>query len=287
MAVRRTLKLRVTPSAKVFRLIPPGFPGKTRLARSLLRFDDNPVEISVFSDLRLYAPAATEPVAFHLLIDGVYEPDLLRFLLHEIEPNSVFVDVGANIGALSCPLARMRSDITVVAVEASPQIVPFLQQNIVANDLAKVRMIALAAHSDPAELEFYVPPAAHFGMGSRAPQFHVEPVRVPADRLDNLLTRDERTRVSVIKIDVEGAELDVLEGARSTLAARKPVVVLEFVDWAEERLHERGAAQRLLLEIGYELYELKRRKTKALVRPVMEGAATIIARPGPKTILRF
>ncbi len=64
--------------------------------------------------------------------------------------------------------------------------------------------------------------------------------------------------MDVIKIDVEGFEVDVLEGARRLLAQQPPpIIVFEFCDWAEQRNAAKvGAAQQLLLDFGYCIWRL-------------------------------
>jgi hypothetical protein len=84
-------------------------------------------------------------------------------------------------------------------------------------------------------------------------------------------------RVSVIKIDAEGAELDVIRGAQKLLGAdHAPALIFEFVDWAEARLHRPGDAQRELLRLGYALARLDGRREPIRV-PLETGAAMIVA----------
>lgn len=90
--------------------IPGWLPGKTRVARRLLRerLTDADVDLRTPDGLTLTVPSLREPIAFHLLINGVYEPDVVDVILTNLPPHGTYVDVGANIGALALVVARRR-----------------------------------------------------------------------------------------------------------------------------------------------------------------------------------
>src|SRR4030095_2796953 len=82
---------------------------------------------------------------------------------------------------------------------------------------------------------------------------------VPAQTLDDILGEESIERVDLLKMDVEGFEAAVLQGARKLLNSHDaPLILFEFCDWAEARVPggEVGNAQRLLLEWGYRLWRL-------------------------------
>lgn len=250
---------------------------------SLLQSED--VTVSDRTGCKYLVPSLREPVAFHLLVDGAYEPETLRLLLSRIGPGSTFVDVGANIGALTIPAARkMGASGIVVAIEASPRVFPYLAHNVEVNGISNIRLRCCAASdSESTGLPFYEAPADHFGMGSLGPQFHAEPAPVPAQTLDRILAEEDVTEVSVLKVDVEGSEAAVFRGAAGLLnGAHPPIVIFEFCDWAEARIRgeKPGAAQMLLREFGYRLWPLdgfRRRGSRPLERELTEGSAMLVA----------
>src|SRR5207244_9457540 len=94
-------------------------------------------------------------------------------------------------------------------------------------------------------------------MGSRAPQFNAAPITVPSVTLDSLVRNLNLPALDLIKIDVEGFELDVLKGATELLGReRPPLVVFEFCDWAEARMSPEnvGAAQCFLMDRGFRIW---------------------------------
>jgi hypothetical protein len=92
-----------------------------------------------------------------------------------------------------------------------------------------------------------------------APQFSGEVVHISAETLDSILAREGIDEVDALKVDVEGFEGQVFEGAAKLLARSKaPLIIFEFCDWAERRAQKRpiGYAQRFLLDLGYSIYRL-------------------------------
>lgn len=267
------------------RRLPPGLPGKTRLARWLLgeRMGAENVWIEAAGGLRFRVPSLREPVAFHLLIDGVYEPPVAAVTAALLQPGLRFVDVGANIGAHAIPAARLVGEQgDVLALEPSPQVFPYLEANIAANDARNVTALPVAAAEAPGPVSFHPAPADHFGMGSRAQQFGAASIMVQAATLDHLLAHHPGPAVGLLKVDVEGFEAGVFVGAARLLGPREaPPVLFEFTDWAERRAcgDDLGRAQRRLLDYGYRLWRVDAwlRGGAPLNRLVTSGAAELLA----------
>ena len=172
----------------------------------------------------------------------------------------------------------------VVAIEASPRIFPFLRQNVTINHLSNVSLLPYAAHDGKTDsVDFYEAPLDHFGMGSLAAQFEVEPISVPARSLDRMLAEESVQRVDVMKADVEGNERNAFWGARNLLTGpRAPLIVFEFSDWAENRMPQTraGDTQRLLLEWGYRIWKLeefRNGKGQPLRQPIQTGWEMLVA----------
>jgi FkbM family methyltransferase len=260
-------------------------PGKTRLARALLegRLDRGEGRVRDRFGLSYRVPDLREPVAFRLLVDGVYEPDVLSFVLDRLPEGGAFVDVGANVGAFALPAARrVGARGRVVAIEASNVVFDALRANAAANGLSHINAMHVAAIDAEGDVPFYPAPADRFGMGALAPQFDAAPVDVPGARLDRLLAVANVTRVDVLKVDVEGFEVKVFQGAIDLLgAASPPVIVFEFCDWAEARVPggQPGDAQRFLMAHGYTVWTLGdyRRRRAPLAGPLTTGERMLVA----------
>ncbi len=163
-------------------------------------------------------------------------------------PGRVVVDVGANLGLSVLALAPLAA--RVLAVEASPRIAAALRRTVEANGLeARVAVAAVALGATPGELAFH--DSAHSAgshlmsaetLGGQA----LPTVTVPVETLDALVARHGLGRIGFIKIDVEGHETEVLDGAAATLARDQPTVFLEFNAWVLQA--NRRANPRAVLE---------------------------------------
>ncbi len=84
-------------------------------------------------------PDLHEPVAFSLLVDGVYQRDVLEVVLDLLPEGGTFVDVGANVGAFALPAAcRLGQHGRVFALEPSAVLFQCLRANAAMNGLANV-----------------------------------------------------------------------------------------------------------------------------------------------------
>ena len=160
----------------------------------------------------------------------------------------VVVDVGANLGLSALVLAPLAA--RMLAVEASPRTAAALRRTLAANGLeARVAVAAVALGAAPGEQAFHDSPhsAGSHLLSQETLDGATRPsVTVPVETLDALVARHGLERVDFIKIDVEGHETEVLDGAAATLARHRPTVFLEFNSWVLQA--NRRANPRAVLE---------------------------------------
>ena len=245
------------------RLIPSMLPGKMRLAKWLLNssLQDRDTEIRDKYGCVYKVPSLHESMAFHILVNGIYEPDVMKFLFGYLKKNSTFIDIGANVGFFSISIAKeVVTEGSVLSIEPSPTIFPYLRENVQLNNIFNISIKNFALGSFTNQLPFYDAPVDHFGMGSFSPQFHNNPIPVSVITLDDLFKAEQITRADVIKVDVEGYESAVFQGAKRTLSSdNSPIIIFEFCDWAEKRIpgQKIGDSQKILRELGYKIWLLK------------------------------
>jgi FkbM family methyltransferase len=171
------------------------------------------------------------------------EVELFRQCLHA---GDVALDVGANLGAHTLPLAQIVGPGgTVFAFEPQRILFQILCGNVALNELSNVHALPVAVGRAAGRAK--VPAldyrgATNFGGISLG---GVQGEDVPVVTLDQL----EVSKVKLIKIDVEGMELDVLAGAKATLARCRPILYVE-----NDRAEKAEPLVALLQEDGYRMW---------------------------------
>lgn len=149
--------------------------------------------------------------------DGL-EPGVRRIMQAVVEPGDHVVDVGASVGLHTLALARAAgAGGRVDAFEAEPRLAPNLQRMLDVNGLSQVNLHAFAVGAEDGSTSFHV--ARTIGHSSLyslgADDLVREEVEVEVRALDSVIGSSES--VTLMKIDVEGAELDVVRGAKRVL----------------------------------------------------------------------
>lgn len=141
------------------------------------------------------------------------------------KPGDVVLDVGANVGTYALwAAARVGPEGRVVAVEPHPGNFALLKKNAEENGFVWLTPVQAAASDAPGRARLYIHPRAiNFSLVRKTEQ-HVD---VEVLTVDGLAERLGLSRVSLIKVDVEGSEPAVLKGARLVLERHKPFVALE------------------------------------------------------------
>jgi FkbM family methyltransferase len=166
----------------------------------------------------------------HGAVRGALEPSVQEALRRSVLPGCVVVDVGASFGFFTLLAARLVGPTGHVhAFEPCAEDAAALRRNLALNDLGERVTVHDAAVSDRAGSAPFVVVRergwSHLAQRGRHPEA-VATREVAVETLDGLL--DALTRVDLVKIDVEGSEAHVLDGARELLRVRAPVVVCEL-----------------------------------------------------------
>jgi FkbM family methyltransferase len=262
----------------------PGFKGKRRLARMLMSG-----KISTASDVVIQGrdgfvfmlPNIQENIGFEIFVNGVYEEDTIRFIKATARKGRVFLDIGANIGAIAIPVSASLEDIETICIEASPRMFRYLEHNVQKNNLKNVRLINCAiAETAGKKVPFYSP-ELKFGKGSLGPSFTSESSMVETVTLDDLAESVGWERIGLIKIDIEGFESFAFKGGEKLLKRKDaPDILFEFVDWAERLAPGAtpGGAQKVLLDFGYNIYRLQGSSVgQRVVAPMQTGSCELFA----------
>jgi FkbM family methyltransferase len=162
-----------------------------------------------------------------------------RLLIHFFERSNIFIDVGANFGFYSVLAARCNPTIQVFAFEPLKYNFVMLEKFVAANKIVDVNLFRISCSNYNGSAKLFFPDRSspqevttasfdkNFFYNQRFSQSLEE--KVECIRLDDALNPAEKSKV-VIKIDVEGHEMEVLEGAESTIIKNRPVVICEVLD---------------------------------------------------------
>jgi FkbM family methyltransferase len=195
------------------------------------------------SDLRWYEDRAGSFYLLHpfFLIDrqiiafGAYDAQTVSFIDRYVRPGMTCLDVGANFGAITIPLARrVGPSGRVYAFEPVPHLFDRLRRNVEKNsyaDIVRAHRIALSDRTGEVVMRMAEPGFPNQGMGSivHAPLTEVAVEKsIATTTLDEFVRREKLDRIDFVKLDIQGAEPLFLRGSTTALREYRPDLLLEI-----------------------------------------------------------
>ncbi len=210
-------------------------PGLERIMRFLApphKFTDVP-DVCLARDGSLFVTRLSLPLGWHIGFFGSYESELRTIMRSVLPAGGVAIDVGANVGWHTLLLARLAgSGGRVLAVEPNPSVRAQLQRNVGLNRFTQVEIVACALADAPRTAKFVAPdaddPSSASGHILSEGNEGAASIEVETSTLDLLLEQKQLARLDLIKIDAEGFDWPVLQGAERTVARYRPYVIFEF-----------------------------------------------------------
>lgn len=205
-----------------------------------------------------------------------YERNETNWIRRRVRPDWVFFDVGANFGYYSMLVSHFSGRrAQVYAFEPFAPNYRLLNRNKSLNGFDNLRTFKLALSDRDGEVEFLLPKEDNLGHGRiladaalATPERAVESVE--STTLDGFVRENRVGKIDFIKVDIEGAEMLFLAGARETLRRLRPLLMIEC---NLEGLAEFGASGDRMLkelhELGYDTYRLE----SSGLRPLNDAAA--------------
>jgi len=208
----------------------------------------------------LWSLDLSEGIDFSIYLLGAFERSTVITLEKLVKPGDVVFDIGANIGAHTLGLARsVGSAGRVFAFEPTDFAFDKLQRNLALNPELQARtyprqVLLAAAPAEDAPNEIFASwplvkdPAVHPKHRGRL----VTARNATVDTLDRVVARECIDRLNVIKIDVDGHELPVLQGGLAVLTKFRPILVMEISPYVHAEEHNSfPALVALLRDAGY------------------------------------
>ncbi len=170
----------------------------------------------------------------HLFLYGSYELPTIRYIRSVIRSGDAAFDVGAQIGYLTLAMATAANKgATVHAFEPESHNLERLRANLALNPGVNVTVVDKAASNVNGTLRLYLSNDHNAGTHSTvAGGMNVSSafVEIPSVTIDDYVRDNGITSLRLIKIDVEGGELEVIKGAEHTLHTLRPIIVMEMSD---------------------------------------------------------
>lgn len=173
--------------------------------------------------VKLYLEPCEEPPIYSIFI-SINEPITFSYFSRFAREGGLVVDCGANIGIYSLISAKYANK--VIAVEPNPLVYLALQKNVKLNGFSNVRSVNMAVWSSSGKARLYLSSyheVSTLKYDTMNEYTYGNSIEIETITLDQLLTQEPE--INLIKIDVEGAEVEALKGASEVLNKTKRIIV--------------------------------------------------------------
>lgn len=198
----------------------------------------------------------SQGIDFAIFLQGYFEPSTIRSYKKYIAPGDVVLDIGANIGSHTLPLAHLVGDTgSVIAFEPTDYAFGKLMENLRLNSRLANRVIpvqAMLLGTAQAEAPESIPSSWSLDIvtGDKVHEIHGGTFQslngASLLRLDDWFEINQINRLDFVKLDVDGYEIDVIEGGLQTLSRYSPDIMMELAPYVFE---ERGKSFKQLISM--------------------------------------
>lgn len=200
-----------------------------------------------------------------MMLYGHYSPEILEVLEHFVKAGDHVVDIGAHVGYFSTYLGqRVTAQGAVYSFEPDPRAYERLSMSVQANQMDWVKTFPVALSAKSGQIEFYLSP--QLGWSTAVKNSHLTDLQativktIPFDTLvdEGSISSDIR----LVKIDVEGLEVEVLSGMRRTIEKAHPILIAEVNgNLLASQGESCSSLLRLIRSLGYEVYSLTKKSS--------------------------
>lgn len=187
-------------------------------------------------------------VGFPLLTTGKYEPLQTNLFLEYLHPGTTVLDVGANVGYYTVLASEKVGPKGVVfSFEPDPENFQLLKENLHLNSCKNVQAEQKAVTNQDAEIEFTIEATNKGESAVASENSKGKRYRIPGVRIDTFLPLQKVKKLDVIKIDIEGAEIQALQGMKQTIATSNSLTL--FIEYNPSRIKLYGSKPDDLLKL--------------------------------------
>lgn len=194
---------------------------------------------------------------------------LPRLIIPHVKKSLLVIDVGAHIGTFSIPLSHyLGRQGKIYAFEPNTKNFQLLKKNLLTNQIENVTAVNKAVSNISGRTKFSISDNSQTGKltTSKKPT-QSKYITVESIRLDDFFSQKQIQKISLIKIDVEGAEYKVIEGMRKILQVSKTKLLIEY---CPQHLKDYAIAPEQILNLleryGFEFYDIGKDRDQLLKR---------------------
>jgi FkbM family methyltransferase len=166
-------------------------------------------------------------ISQEIFLKGVWEPAVTEYVCPRIKPGMTVIDVGADTGYYTLLFARRVGRVgKVIAFEPIPSARETLERNISLNDYTNITVCDFALFSSNSLMVLEAPRELS-RIDPRKTKNEKTGIQIQTKSFDECVSQLNIQRIDLVKIDVEGAELDVLYGMRHSLEKYHPALLVE------------------------------------------------------------
>ncbi len=207
--------------------------GKGAVARKIGKYwlREKKVVIRTLSGAKLAVDSSNlDTFTYVLRQGGIMAKNVVEAICRLLRDEMVFYDIGANAGVISLEVAKRFEDrVHVYSFEPQLSLARTTAISARLNGFQNLHVFTVLLGAKVGSAELFIPessaPASHASIISRSTKS--KSIRCQMETLDNLVQKELIPPPNVIKIDVEGAEFDVLRGSRSLLRRHQPCLIFE------------------------------------------------------------
>lgn len=199
-------------------------------------------------------------ISSSLYLVGFFEGNETKAFLHLMKPGDTFVDIGAHIGYYSVLAKALGGEQSkVVAIEPTPSTFNILEKNL--ENKSKVSLLNIGLFSVNGTIEFNDYGIRYMCLNSFKDarlneKIYGKKLTIPVKTLDTIVDQ-LNINPTLIKIDAESAELDIINGGKNTLTSNNLKLILEVGDYENTGLNNSIKIIEALEKLGYKSYEFR------------------------------
>ena len=257
---------KLSRARKIISMMPER--ARLRVAKMLYNYEDaniHGIDIIVpLQDKGLVCFINTKDlIGWKIFFTGEYERGTNRVLEQYVKEGDVVIEAGANMGSETLLLSRLTGKGKVYGFEPNPYRFDRLKTNVSINELTNVEVFEMAIGEKNGDISFHIYPKnfCNAGMSSKYMDTPLtRKITVPQQTLDSFVESHNINKVDFLKMDIQGAEMDLLAGAATMIAKYKPIIFLE----ALQIYNDIQAMYAELAKYGYTVHNISDEGTRPM-----------------------